>query len=217
MDTCIAGLASRGFFPRCVYDVGAADGQWSRRAKHFWPNSAFVLFEPLPQRAADLDRLVAASTGISWHNFGLGRTSAKLDLSLSENLYESSFAYSSTGSCQARVESLDALLAEQKLPQPDFMKIDVQGFEFEVLAGAEVALRGVDVVILETYFHRFAPSMSLFHETVETMHQKGFRVYEVLDQMRRPHDNAVGQCDICFVRENHALLQCNAWWGLQAR
>jgi hypothetical protein len=132
-------------------------------------------------------------------------------LSLSDNLYESSFAYGGTGSRPAKVECLDLLLDEGKIPQGDFMKIDVQGFELEVLAGAEKFLQGVQVVIMETYFHRFAPGMSLVHEAVGLMHGKGFQVYEVLDQLRRPHDNAVGQCDICFVREDHVLFGCNSW------
>ncbi len=211
MDTCLAGLAARGLTPRCIHDVGAADGQWTRLARSFWPASRYVLFEPLAERAAELDRLTGEFPLVSWHNCGLGSARSKLDLSISSDLFISSFAYGGTSSRQVAVESLDVLLAEGKIPQGDFLKIDVQGFELEVLSGATNFVRGVQVVIMETYYHRFAPRMSLVHEAVGLMHQKGFRVYEILDQLRRPHDNAIGQCDICFVREDHDLFKCTSW------
>lgn len=211
MDTCLAGLAARGLTPRCIYDVGAADGQWTRLARSFWPSSTYVLFEPLAERAPELDRLTQEFPLVSWHNCGLGSRRSNLDLSISSNLFESSFAYGGTSSRQVAVECLDLLLAEGKIPQGDFLKIDVQGFELEVLGGAQSFLAGVQVIIMETYYHRFAPRMSLVHEAVGLMHQKGFRVYEVLDQLRRPHDNAIGQCDICFVREEHMLLKDKSW------
>jgi len=213
METCLAGLQARGLSPHCIYDIGAADGQWTRSALNLWPGADYILFEPLSERAGDLDRLAAEHSQVKWHQCGLGRTPTTLSLSLSSNLYESSFAYGGSGSRQVKVECLDALLAAGRIPQGDFMKIDVQGFEFEVLAGAVDFLQGVQVVILESYFHRFAPTMKLVHEAVAYMHKEGFRVYEILDQMRRPHDNAIGQCDICFVREGHALLASNLWHG----
>lgn len=211
METCLNGLKVRGLTPRCIFDVGAADGQWTRMARTFWPDSRYVLFEPLEERAADLDRLTNEVATISWHNCGLGRASSRLDLSISSNLYESSFAYGGESCRKVAVQSLDALLAAGAVPQGDFMKIDVQGFELEVLAGAERFIRDVQVIIMETYYHRFAPGMSLVHEAVGLMHQKGFQVYEVFDQLRRPYDNAIGQCDICFVREDHDLLKCRSW------
>lgn len=211
MDTCLAGLAARGIWPRCIYDVGAAEGGWTRHARAYWPSSNYVLFEPLAERAADLKYLANEFPGISWHACGLGRNRTKLELSISENLYQSSFAYGGTSSRQVTVETLDLMLAEGKIAQGDFLKIDVQGFELEIIAGAENFLREVQIVIMETSFHRFAPGMSLVHEAVGLMSAKGFRVYEILDQVRRPLDNAVGQCDICFVREDHYLFKNSSW------
>lgn len=39
------------------------------------------------------------------------------------------------------VDSLDHLISVQKLPQPDFMKVDVEGLEMEVLSGMEDTLK----------------------------------------------------------------------------
>ncbi len=211
MDTCLSGLRDRGFLADHIFDVGAADGTWSRRAREFWPEASSILFEPLTEREAELNSLAQILPNTVWHKCGLGRERTMLDISLSSNLFISSFAYTGDSSRRVQVETLDHLLTEGRIPRGNFMKIDVQGFELEVIAGASQFLSSVDVVVMETYFHRFAPRMSLIHETIHTMCEQGFRVYELMDQCRRPYDNAVGQCDICFVRKKHKLFSVTRW------
>ena len=54
---------------------------------------------------------------------------------------------------------LDELLASGRVPQPQFMKLDVQGFELEVLKGATKMLQAAEVVLLEVSFTRFFPGL----------------------------------------------------------
>jgi hypothetical protein len=120
-------------------------------------------------------------------------------------------AYSGQSSRMVPIESLDMLVSAEQLFPSQLLKIDVQGFEFEVLAGAEKFLKAVEVAIIETYFFRFAPMMSLVHEMIAYMVARGFRPYELVDQLRRPYDGAPGQCDICFVRATSPLLSVERW------
>jgi FkbM family methyltransferase len=53
---------------------------------------------------------------------------------------------------QVQVRRLDTLLAKGTIPKADFLKIDVEGFEKEVLLGANVLLRSVLGVETETNF-----------------------------------------------------------------
>src|SRR5262249_40209762 len=50
MDAIFQGLVTRGYFPQTVYDIGAAEGGWTRWALRYWPNARFVCFEPLEER-----------------------------------------------------------------------------------------------------------------------------------------------------------------------
>jgi FkbM family methyltransferase len=54
---------------------------------------------------------------------------------------------------RVRVRRLDTLLAEDKIPKADFLKIDVEGFEKEVLLGASTLLNSVLGVETETNFN----------------------------------------------------------------
>jgi hypothetical protein len=57
MPGLLARAAARGHRPGTIIDVGASDGIWSLRAHKYFPASQFLLFEPLQERQATLDRL----------------------------------------------------------------------------------------------------------------------------------------------------------------
>ncbi|MGB3401837.1 MAG: hypothetical protein WBA77_04035 [Microcoleaceae cyanobacterium] len=38
---------SRGFNPKCIFDVGASNGGWSNNISPLFPEATFYLFEPL--------------------------------------------------------------------------------------------------------------------------------------------------------------------------
>jgi hypothetical protein len=63
MDATLSGLKQRGYVPRVVYDVGAADGSWTRQAMTYWPDSTYVCFEPLAERKKES----GCAAGIATH------------------------------------------------------------------------------------------------------------------------------------------------------
>jgi len=208
MDSCLAGLRDRGFAPRVVLDVGASDGSWTRLAMRLWPDASYHLFEPLAHWTTTLGALAEQPT-VHYHQVALSNRDGTAPIGVTPDLYGSSLAYGGATSEDVRLARLDSLAASIDGPV-DLVKIDVQGHEPEVIAGGR-AIREAAVVILETYFFRFADSMRLFRETMNLMHDCGFEPYEILDQLRRPRDGAVGQCDVCFVRADHALRASRSW------
>lgn len=209
---CLRGLAARGFSPRHVIDVGASHGPWTRTAAAVWPEANFTLFEPLKEHRRALKEFAQSNPRVRWLPCALGAKKCQLPISYNrESLDEASLAYSGPASRVIEVESLDGLVAAGAVRPAELLKLDVQGFESQVLAGAELALAHAEVAIIETYFFRFAPQMMLVHELIAHMVQRAFRVYELFDFLRRPHDGAFGQCDICFVREGHSLVKSTHW------
>jgi FkbM family methyltransferase len=197
-----------------VYDIGAADGTWTRMARGIWPDARYVLFEPLAERRPPLQALAAEHAGrVTLQPYGVGDVDAELSFGITESLWDSSFAYPGAAQRMVSVRRLDTLLARGEVPRPSFVKIDVQGFEKRVMDGGRETLREVDFVLMECTFFAFCEEMRTLDRTVAFMAERGLVPYEFVDFLRRPLDGAMGQCDILFGRTSHPLLRDRRWKG----
>lgn len=212
MDVTLAGLRDRGYLPEVVFDIGAADGSWTRQALNIWPDAKYVCFEPLAERRAALDALVAErSSQLSIQPCGVGDADCELSLGITDFLWDSSFAYGGTTARNVKVRRLDSIFAEGLIPRPSFVKIDVQGFEKRVIEGGENVLSNTDFVLMECTFIAFCDEMRTLDKSIAFMSARGFVPYEFVDFLRRPLDGAMGQCDILFARHDHALVSDRRW------
>lgn len=211
MAIAMRGLKQRGYTPKVVYDIGAADGSWTRQALACWPDAVYVCFEPLAERKNDLDTLQASSPEkILIKVCGVGDVDGELSFGVTDFLWDSSFAYSGSSVRTVPVRRLDSLI-EEGTPLPSFIKLDVQGFEKRVLDGGESAMRNADLILMECQYFPFCNDMRTLDETFAYMSAHNFIPYEFVDYIRRPLDGAMGQCDILFVRKDHALVANKQW------
>ena len=208
----LQGLSERGYSPKVIFDVGAAVGNWTRMALEFWPAAEYFLFEALAERKPDLERL-AAETGAKVNVVlgGVGKEDGPLTMGVTDSLFDSSFAYAGNQARQIECHRLDSLHRGGRLPKPGFLKMDVQGFELNVLEGGQEALSDCAVVLMECQFFAFCESMNTLDKTIAVMASYGFVPYEFVDFLRRPLDGAMGQCDIVFVRRGHWLVSDVRW------
>ncbi len=212
MAATLNGLKQRGYFPKVVYDIGAAEGSWTRQAMEYWPDATYVCFEPLAERKKDLDALhKSLPEQILVEACGVGDADGELSIGVTDSLWDSSFAYSGSSSRTVPVRRLDSLI-EAGTPLPSFIKIDVQGFEKRVLDGGQEAMRHADLILLECTFFPFCNDMRTLDVTIAYMSAHNFIPYEFVDYLRRPLDGAMGQCDILFIRKDHQLIS-NKQWG----
>lgn len=211
MEAALRGLHSRGYVPAVVYDVGAATGSWTASAMQLWPQAQFVCFEPLAERQPALREVAQQSGGrVRICPVGVGDTNGELSLGITEQLWDSSFAYAGTSARTVPVRRLDTLLAEG-VPPPSFIKIDVQGFEKRVLDGGTEAVRYADLILMECQFFALCADMRTLDETIAHLSVLGFIPYEFVDFLRRPLDGAMAQCDILFARRGIPLVRDLRW------
>ena len=107
--------------------------------------------------------------------------------------------------------TLDDLQAQRGFPAPDFIKLDVQGYELEVLKGAVRALASAEAVQMEINLIPIYDGAPLAHDAVGYMAERGFRVYDIGDFFRRPYDKALWQMDVIFIRASSALVGSTRW------
>jgi hypothetical protein len=72
--------------------------------------------------------------------------------------------------------SLDAACARESLPAADFLKIDTQGSELDILRGAEQSLKAAAMVELEVEFVEVYKGQPLFHDVSQFMADRGFEL-----------------------------------------
>jgi FkbM family methyltransferase len=128
---------------KVVFDVGANVGQSAIRYVHEFPHAEIYSFEPV---AATYQQLVAATQGYSRikpYNLGMGREPGKMTIHVNPlNLV------SSIKQCRPEdhpetieLESIESFAKKHHVETIDFLKIDTEGYDLEVLAGATQLLR----------------------------------------------------------------------------
>lgn len=201
-------VRARGVVPRQIVDVGASDGCWTRECLQVFPEARYFLIDPLPSNVPALTALQVKHPHLQvWHG-ALGGRPGVLDLRVHGD--QSSFLFSDrfdTGtSISVEVRSLDSFLDTALLQPPEFIKVDVQGFELEVLKGADACLKSAALLLLEVSYRRIYRNLPLAHEVIAYAGGKGFRVYDICTYVGRPSDGELTQSDILFAPEGSPLF-----------
>ena len=211
-------LRSLGVTPKVIYDVGAAQGHWARLAASTWPSAHIVGFEPNLSNQLLLEAARSTLPKFQYFSCLLGACHKTIQYDERGNqtsLYD--LTPSSSAKSTAEMLVLDEMVAEKRIPPPDFIKLDVQGYELEVLKGATTLIDKCEAILIEVNFYRVHPKMPTVEEVIEFMRQRGLSWFDVMGILRRPSDDVLGYMDLLFVPSGHRLRQFSGhdWWGYQ--
>lgn len=220
MDFIIEDLYHRGLRCDLIMDVGANRCQWSEMAAKIFPNAKFCLIEPQQEMEYKLRSFCDKHPGSRYVLSGAGAANETRTLTVWDDLAGSSFLPNKNEALleagkqrQLPVVTIDSILADLAMKPPELMKLDVQGFELEVLKGAASTFGKTEVYMLEVSMFSFddVPGMPVLREVIEFMGDRGYETYDFAGFLRRPFDGALGQCDICFARREGILRNSNRW------
>jgi hypothetical protein len=79
------------------------------------------------------------------------------------------------------------------------LKIDVQGYELNVLRGAEKTLIDVDIILIETSFYELYKNQPLFKDIYDFLSNRGFDYYGSFEQLYDLRDGRILQADSIFI------------------
>ena len=186
----------QGFRPRAVFDIGAHEGGWSEMCQAIFSPAQCFLFEPQPEYQAKAR--ARQPSGANWQvlPFALGDSEQTQPMFLTENGAASSilppitgevpigWGTRSVGQKDVQVATLDGLAQRERLPPPDLVKIDVQGYEGRVIAGGRNVLSKAQRIIVEVSLHPIYENQSLLPEVAATLSNWGFEIEDMNETCR---------------------------------
>jgi len=189
-----------------VIDVGANKGQFATFARWRWPEARLVCFEPLPGPRATLRRVMGGRAEILECALGAAAGDGRMHLASradSSSLLalggrqKAIFGMEESGELEVPVRRLDVCLAGP-LARPSLLKIDVQGYELEVLKGATGLLSWVDAVYVEVSYVELYEGQALHEEVERFLIDAGFRLDGRFNL--HVHRGELVQADVLFRR-----------------
>ncbi|MDF3027780.1 MAG: methyltransferase FkbM family [Fluviicola sp.] len=162
-----------------IFDIGANIGQTAFNIYHSQTrkelNPLIYAFEPYPQTFDKFESNINLNnkiTGVRAYNLGLGDQKGTLQMAKHSpsNSGATRMTADTQNSVSVSVTSLDEFVSEQKIPRIDFIKIDVEGYELQVLKGAMQSIR------------QFRPAL-VFEYSVENMLAQGGNIREALAEL----------------------------------
>jgi FkbM family methyltransferase len=208
-------LARLGFKPEAIFDVGAYRGEFAKDCLRVWPRARISCFEALEHRVEDLKRLSASNPSVRVFPGLLGaREQERVALNESETA-SSVLEENAAQDFQVNfypMRTVDGVIREHLEGRgPDLLKLDVQGYELEVLKGAEETLQHTLVVLAEVNFLDIHRNVPLLSDLVMWLGARDWVAYDVCGLTRRPLDNALWQADLIFVPRTSELRADKRW------
>ena len=198
-----------------IFDVGAHHGKVALAFRERFPTSTVYAFEPFKKSFEILQANTAADPKVIALNFGLsdrvGLQAFHENLSAATNsLLSTDKASSGTWGgglletrnvIQAKFETVDSVVDLFRLSRIDILKLDVQGAEHLVMAGAvEASRRGlIDVIYTEVIAQPTYEGQRRFDQAMTPFYESGFDLYNIYN-INLSDSGRLRQIDAIFTR-----------------
>jgi len=192
-------------------DVGANIGGFRDELRELGYSGIIHSIEPIVSLYNVLE--AKAKSDSSWviHHCALGDQIKDIEINISSNLHSSSVLdildeHTNAAPDSVYIEkqtvrqlTLDSLQSSFGSFDKIFLKIDTQGYEWNVLEGAKHFLKNVDALQLEMSMVPLYKDQKLFKEIFDFLVSNGFVLYEIEPGFSNPKDGQQYQVDCLFV------------------
>ncbi|MFH1063137.1 MAG: FkbM family methyltransferase [Candidatus Omnitrophota bacterium] len=189
-----------------IFDVGANVGQSAYKFSSAFPKAVIHCFEPTSEAYKRLKINVKGMKNIICHQIPLGSRNEVSKLYLAPQSVSSSLIKPDcvVGEEVVNVCKLDDLALENRVEKIDLLKIDTEGFDLEVLKGANEMLSSCKVVfiLVEVGFHPGDKRHVLFDDVRSYLLPKGYSVFGFYEQqLEWSGESRLRYANVCFVNE----------------
>lgn len=206
----LINLKQIGFNPINIIDIGAYHGEWTAMIKKIFPESSILMIEAQENKGDLLKDVSQQYSPNVFYEIALLSSEDEqevrfVEMETGSSVFEESSPYERDYTSKKTV-TLDTLLkAYPDFQGTDFLKIDVQGYELEVLRGAKKLLKKVELVLMEVSLIPVNKGCPIMSEVISFMADHDFRVLDFCSQIRRG-DGFLWQIDLLFIKNNSRYL-----------
>lgn len=193
-------LKNSGFEPKVIYDIGSSILHWSKVAKEVWPNSEIILFDAFQEAEflyEDYKYYIGCLSDVDdkevkfyQNDYLPGGNSYYREIGNDNGKYFPIDKYR-----VLRTRTIDSVVKEHKFPLPDFVKIDVQGAEIDILKGGIETIGNAERLILELQHVEYNEGAKLVDESLPIIESMGWKCDIPLFQNNGPDG------DYSFIRD----------------
>lgn len=194
-----------------LFDIGANIGQYAQKMRELGYSKKIVSFEPMQDAFNVLKNASKNDSNWEVRHYALGSSNGTSEINVAGNSISSSIlkmqdthVKSSPNSSTLRTEEIeikkleDVLNNFHKEGDKTMLKIDTQGFEKEVLLGANAILPKCSLVQMELSFVELYKGQDLFEEMINYMKTKNFRLISLESGFSNPKTGELLQIDAIF-------------------
>jgi len=215
---CAAAIEHRLFFKnfknlevKTIIDIGANKGQFSLIAKKFFPNASIFAFEPLARPFQKFLKIFNTIENVKIYKYAIGPFDDEVTMNISNR--EDSSSILEIGHLQNKIfpgtskineekvyiSPIDKLLETSNIHNPSLLKIDVQGYELEVLKGCKSILDKIDYIYCECSFIELYKNQAIYSQVCEWLYDHNFSVTSIYNPSY-DHKGQMVQADIYFKK-----------------
>ena len=199
-----------------IIDIGANDGWFAKVIFRFAPNSIVTSYEPLKSQFSNLNKLkekypnyrffgkaVGARPGsLPITEYGTSGLSSLKNFNAAYN-YSEHYSLSLIDNYSVDVVTLDDeinLILQGETNIELVLKVDTQGFEYEVLKGAENSIKAgiFKWVIIELMTVEKYESAHLYTDIMSILHTNGYSIWDIYPSYYEPDTLRLTEFDAIF-------------------
>lgn len=198
-----------------IFDVGANRGDTAKKYVELFKNTTIHAFEPFPETCTIFKQKHQANKNIILNQCALSSKIGSATLNVNNSVDTNSILQSkvlgatSDASCttittvEIETNTIDNYCKVNNILMIDILKIDVQGFEVEVLKGAIEMLQQqkIKLIYTESYFVQQYVDQPLFHQIAAMLYQYGFTLQDIYDPYYSLKN--ILWCDAMFINQKY--------------
>jgi FkbM family methyltransferase len=204
----IANLQKNGLDAKQMIDVGAYKGEWTHDVLKIFPQGKYLMIEANPERDKDLSAFVKGHKNPNLQ-YEIALLASKPGENKTFHVMDTASSVldehkdTTADKVQLTTHTLDEIAQKNGFNNVSLVKLDVQGYEVEILKGGTGVLQQAEAILMEVSLLDIHKNVPLLREVLNFMYEYQFVAYDICSvAARRPMDRALWQTDVLFVKEN---------------